>query len=65
VGEFQGHFENGKKKGRGIFKWKNGERFEGIYDNNMKNGEGRMFNAKDAMILHGIWRNDKYSAQCI
>lgn len=55
-----GSFENGKKKGKGIFTWKNGERFEGMYDSDLKNGEGRMYNGKNVVVLQGSWQNDKF-----
>lgn len=29
IGVFQGFFKNGKKYGEGVFRWKNGARFEG------------------------------------
>jgi hypothetical protein len=29
----------------------------------MKNGEGRMFNSKDVVVLQGNWKNDKFVQQ--
>lgn len=29
----------------------------------MKNGEGKMYNAKDVVVLQGVWKNDKFAQQ--
>lgn len=60
IGEYVGGFDNGKKKGRGIFRWRNGERFEGNYDSDLKNGEGKMYNNKNVVVLQGVWQNDRF-----
>ena len=59
VGTFKGFFRDGKKYGEGVFVWKNGARFEGEYEDDMKNGPGMMFNPKGVLVLKTVWENDK------
>ena len=47
------------KKGKGVFIWKNGSRFEGEYLNDQKNGPGLMFNPKGILVLKTEWIDDK------
>jgi len=33
---YQGHLENGKKQGQGVYYWPNGDRFEGQYQDDKR-----------------------------
>lgn len=59
MGTFQGFFKDGKKYGEGAFHWKNGARFEGEYEDDMKNGPGIMYNPNGILVLKTVWQNDK------
>ena len=40
---FEGNFVSGKKKGKGILYFYNGDRYEGEFDNDKRNGKGIYF----------------------
>ena len=50
--------DRGKRKGYGKKVFKNGDRYEGEWDNDMANGKGRYDHA-DGDVYEGFWKNDK------
>ena len=57
--EYEGEWdEEGKKDGRGIEYWIDGSVYEGYWENNMANGDGRLIHA-DGDMYEGMWVNDK------
>jgi len=43
-GTYSGDFKDGEKHGKGIYKFKNGLRYEGDYSHNKKKGNGTLYN---------------------
>ena len=44
--------------GKGMFVWKNGQKFEGNYKNDQKEGQGRLQLA-DGVVVEGTWVTGK------
>jgi hypothetical protein len=49
------------KEGLGTYKWGNGEKYDGEWSNNSRNGKGRFYNSKGNLTYDGSWQNDKES----
>lgn len=56
--EYNGYFECGLRKGKGIYKRKDGIIFDGEWDNDLPNGNGVIKNGNNK--LKGFWRNGNY-----
>lgn len=50
------------RKGHGVFKWNNGEIFEGNWENGMKNGHGTWSSPKGD-FYEGHWQNNRQHGQ--
>ena len=59
---YKGNFENGKKKGKGIQYYANGEKYEGEFDNDFKNGKG-VFTFKAGRKFHGSFKDDCFEGK--
>jgi len=53
----------GKRHGQGIFEWYNGDRFEGNYENDKKNGYGKLYSKSKKFRYEGYFVNDEYDGQ--
>ncbi len=59
-GIYRGNWINGKKNGKGTYKWKNGDMYVGDWLNDKKNGKGTFtWNNGDKYV--GDWLDDKHS----
>ena len=56
-GDYEGEMEEDKRKGYGIFTYKNGDKYEGNWENDMKNGNGTLI-YKCGNKYEGEWKND-------
>lgn len=59
-GMYIGQFQNGKKWGHGVFRWKDGSFYEGDYCNDLKHGWGRYVTADRQIIEEGEWRGGNF-----
>ena len=60
VGEYFGRFENGKRHGEGVFKYKkNGNVYSGSWKYGVKHGHGEFIFEKTKMKIAGEWENGK------
>mmetsp|Transcript_19509 Transcript_19509/g.64693 ORF Transcript_19509/g.64693 Transcript_19509/m.64693 type:complete len:357 (-) Transcript_19509:3501-4571(-) len=57
-GTYEGDIVDGKKQGKGIMKYRNGDIYTGAWKNNMMNGEGTMVYTNGEKY-HGEWINDR------
>lgn len=58
-----GHFSNGLPHGKGKYYYKNGDIFQGYWENGKKNGVGKLKYISDGKmrILSGYWKDDEYA----
>lgn len=52
--EYRGEFQAGRKHGRGVKAWPNGDRYEGEFANDMKHGQGKYVWGR------GPWQGESY-----
>jgi len=57
-GSYEGDIAGGKKHGKGVMKFRNGDIYTGSWDNNMMNGDGTMVYSNGEKY-HGTWVNDQ------
>ena len=50
-------WKKGKKEGKGIMYYNNGDRYEGEFKNGVREGEGILF-YKNGQKDKGVWKND-------
>lgn len=62
-GYYQGQFHNGKKSGRGVFKWRVGRKYIGHYHNDKKHGYGELYNTDGSPCYKGEFRDDVPNGQ--
>jgi hypothetical protein len=55
---YVGDWENGVKKGRGVYTFGNGDVFDGEYDNNVRHGNGELKKA-DGEERTETWKEGK------
>ena len=55
-GKYIGQILNGLREGRGIYYYKNGDRYEGFWKNNKKDGKG-IYYYNDGNRYEGEWKN--------
>ncbi len=56
---YYGAIENGLMSGKGTYFFKNGDRYEGDFSLHMKNGWGKVINAKNILYFEGAFFNDE------
>ena len=56
---FQGHFENDKRNGKGLYFYAYGDHNEGYFENDLRNGKDIYYLANDSIKYHGQWLNHK------
>mgnify|MGYP000995560446 CR=1 FL=1 len=54
-----GNFKNGKKNGKGIFKWNDGCMYYGEYKDNKMDGFGSCYNSSGILIYEGQWKSNQ------
>ena len=54
---YTGAVWRGRKHGRGVFVFANGNRYEGNWRGDRPNGNGTYYYAEDAHVLSGYWKN--------
>ena len=60
VTPLRGRYESGEiVEGKGIFTFKNGNRYVGSWKDRKKNGPGKLLNKHGEIIKKGIWKDDK------
>ena len=63
IDQYLGEFKNGLPDGKGIYRWENGNFYEGGWIKGKKAGEGGMAykrNGQVDSIVTGFWQNDVY-----
>lgn len=61
--EYSGEFKSGYPDGRGTYKWKNGNVYDGNWAKGKREGEGRMSIKRDGKadsIVTGFWKKDEF-----
>ena len=51
-------WRNNMREGLAVYSWSNGDRFEGLYLNGLRHGEGIFF-SKNGKIEREEWKNGK------
>ena len=54
IGKYVGEYKNGKREGKGIFYYNNGNRYEGDFKNDKKEGKGKFY------YNSGKWKGNRY-----
>jgi len=63
VDQYLGEFKDGVPHGKGIYRWKNGNFYDGEWANGRKDGNGGMAykrEGKTDSVVTGFWRKDVY-----
>ena len=61
--QYDGDFKDGYPDGKGIYTWKDGHYFVGLYKKGRKEGKGEMFYESASggdSVITGFWKKDKY-----
>ena len=61
--QYDGEFKNGYPDGKGVYTWKDGHYFVGLYKKGSKEGAGEMYYESVAggdSVIKGFWKKDKY-----
>ena len=61
--QYLGEFKDGLPHGKGVYRWKNGDFYEGEWQNGKKSGDGGMAykrNGKADSVVTGFWKNNTY-----
>ena len=59
---YEGFVENGKIHGNGTIMWRNGEKFEGKFENGQRNGYGIKYAVDGRIIQQGQWKKEVFQA---
>ena len=55
---YDGDLKNGKKHGRGVYRWANGAVYEGDYKDDKRHGQGE-YRSTDGRVYNGVWNDDR------
>lgn len=55
---YTGHWENNMRHGHGVAINQEGDKFEGNFHKDLKDGQGKLTFA-DGRVIEGIWKDDK------
>ena len=61
-GKYEGEYLNGKREGKGIYKYNNGDKYEGEYKNDLKDGNGKYI-YKNGDIYTGEYKNGLFDGK--
>lgn len=64
VDQYIGEFKDGFPHGKGTYHWKNGDLYEGTWENGKRQGSGGMTykrNGKADSVVKGFWNKDQYA----
>ena len=61
-GKYQGEYLNGKREGKGIYTYNNGDKYEGEYKNDLKDGNG-CYKYKNGDIYTGEYKNGLFDGK--
>ena len=53
------NIRNDKREGTGIYYWNTGEKYEGQWKNDKRNGQGTLYDKDGNVKLEGEWNNDE------
>ena len=56
--KYEGELSNNAYNGKGTLTYSNGDVFIGHFKNNLKHGNGKLFNSDGCIIFDNIWKND-------
>ena len=56
--EYMGNWEDGKRNGKGIYKWRDECMYIGEFKNNKMEGNGACYDANGRLIYEGGWKNN-------
>ena len=59
VGHYKGDFQSNQRQGYGIYRYRNGDFYEGDWVNGMKAGHGRSYTKNDDRIYDGQFKNNQ------
>ena len=61
-GKYEGEYLNGKREGKGIYKYNNGDKYEGNYKNDLKEGNGT-YKYKNGDVYTGEYKNGLFDGK--
>jgi len=59
-GKYDGEIKNGKRQGKGLLKFNDGNIYDGEWKDDLKDGQGILYNAEKSIIYKGTWQKDAY-----
>jgi len=64
-GAYTGMMLNGKRQGKGVYMWNNGDSFDGYYENDKMSGYGRLDSKSKMFRYEGNFANGEFNGQGI
>lgn len=61
---YWGEWQNDLKHGQGVYRYENGQKFDGLWQNGLKHGQGKII-FPDGSYLEGVWANDILQGETI
>lgn len=64
--EYTGSFKGGYPEGKGVYTWKNGNVYDGMWAKGKREGEGRMVikrEGKADSVVTGFWKRNEYAGK--
>ena len=58
IEEYNGYVANGKRDGKGVYVYSNGDMYKGDWKDDKREGKG-MYKSNDGVIYEGDWKHDK------
>lgn len=59
IEKYKGHYMNGKRHGKGVAYYANGDQYKGEWNENVKTGYGTYLYSRIGLKYEGEWKNDK------
>jgi len=60
IDSYEGKFKKGLPHGYGVYKWKNGNIYEGDWREGERNGKGTLYSAVNNEKITGYWRDNEF-----
>ncbi len=54
-GEYRGLLLTGKRHGKGVMRYNNGDKYIGDWKNDKRHGRGTLYDENDRIIFRGMW----------